>query len=453
MLDRGGSTHTLSAVFADTREFEWERNADPSTLMLQSALIIGRQCFALALVLMQVFSSTAQGVMGTTSQDYLMNCNPEVLGFASSLYCEFSKAQVRCFPIVSTVVAVVVCAQLILAQRTFYVMLRHGVLIDFQNINPLRDPLFIWVSVIVVLALSHFAFHVVESSLVADDSDVLAGIITDSKRYAVFYGVPAFVFLTFLYLAYDVEWVLLPISKFWEEDPEWAHEAMSKIIFVNEAAAARASAAVYGSNNLSDKLEIQDIALAIGAQGINLREAKTQAVGGEDSTDVLPSNCLDGNMARAVKRKTKPKAFSMRSSLASDALKENNAVNVSPRDGDAAKAEVGMPRGQSLFYASRVWATRLLLDPRLQDAKSSAFRRAWWAFGSISLLWTVIVLMFFLLQIFDDLKDVASGQLSDAAAAAVSLCNLAVLTWVLSHFVDEVFPYRCGTQARPIGFT
>ena len=46
---------------------------------------------------------------------------------------------------------------------------------------------------------------------------------------AVFFGLPAFFYIIFLYMSYDVEWLLLPLSKFWEEDPDWALKVSSDL--------------------------------------------------------------------------------------------------------------------------------------------------------------------------------------------------------------------------------
>ena len=45
----------------------------------------------------------------------------------------------------------------------------------------------------------------------------------------LFFGLPAILYVVFLYLSYDVEWLLLPLNKFWEEDPEWAHKTSSEM--------------------------------------------------------------------------------------------------------------------------------------------------------------------------------------------------------------------------------
>lgn len=60
------------------------------------------------------------------------------------------------------------------------------------------------------------------------------------KQDALFFGLPSVLYVVFLYMSYDVEWLLLPLSKFWEEDPEWANRTSSEMAFVPEKAAATA---------------------------------------------------------------------------------------------------------------------------------------------------------------------------------------------------------------------
>ena len=53
--------------------------------------------------------------------------------------------------------------------------------------------------------------------------------LSTSCQDAVFFGLPAIFYIIFLYMSYDVEWLLLPLSKFWEEDPVWAQEVSSDL--------------------------------------------------------------------------------------------------------------------------------------------------------------------------------------------------------------------------------
>jgi hypothetical protein len=53
---------------------------------------------------------------------------------------------------------------------------------------------------------------------------------TESAKDSFFFGLPSIVYVLFLYLSYDVEWLLLPLSKFWESDPEWAQKTSFEMV-------------------------------------------------------------------------------------------------------------------------------------------------------------------------------------------------------------------------------
>eukprot|EP00913_Durusdinium_trenchii_P002095 g1934.t1 len=232
-------------------------------------------------------------------KSYLMDCNEEAVNFAQTCICESTKAFVRCFAPVSIIVALVVASQLVLSQRVFYAMIRSGVLIDFKNLSPIKDncvcgdftdffmfsnsicststvelvegllwkqqdPLFWWVLLNGVLAISHFVFHMLVAEQMHIGKDNLENVIASLKQDMLFFGLPAILYVVFLYLSYDVEWLLLPLNKFWEEDPEWAHKTSSEMAFVQEWVASLAV--------LHDPVSLQDVADSIALQSKERRD-------------------------------------------------------------------------------------------------------------------------------------------------------------------------------------
>eukprot|EP00421_Protoceratium_reticulatum_P032676 CAMPEP_0168463620 /NCGR_PEP_ID=MMETSP0228-20121227/55152_1 /TAXON_ID=133427 /ORGANISM="Protoceratium reticulatum, Strain CCCM 535 (=CCMP 1889)" /LENGTH=377 /DNA_ID=CAMNT_0008479087 /DNA_START=91 /DNA_END=1221 /DNA_ORIENTATION=+ len=211
-----------AAASAEPHVFEWEARGHPWQLLISAGGLVVRQYVALAVICYQVF------FMGDAKKKYLMSCNPYEIGFAATYFCEYSKTCVRCFPLMAMVVTMVVAARLILNQRAFYLMLRRGVLVDFDNFSPLRDPLF-WI-LLWTLASSflHFILDLCTSGDISNPRSF------DSRGLLIFYFVPVIYFLMFLYTSYDIEDLLLPLSKYWEEDPEWARKSSLGMVFVEE---------------------------------------------------------------------------------------------------------------------------------------------------------------------------------------------------------------------------
>merc|ERR1719450_809754 len=132
-----------------------------------------------------------------------MPCNPHEVGWVATYWCEYSKACVRCFPLMAMVVSLVVAARVMLTRRTFYASLRRGVLIDFENFDPLHDPLF-WIVIWSLLSASlHFVLDAwTRSGLLIHEGriDIATDVNAITKRgVVVYYFVPVAFFIAFLY--------------------------------------------------------------------------------------------------------------------------------------------------------------------------------------------------------------------------------------------------------------
>jgi len=451
----------LESEYTDPRVFEWEQLGEPLFVFAYTAMVVGRQCLALAVVALQVFSTRIQKMLQADAKDFLMDCDPAIIGLSQSYVCEATKAFVRCFPPVSIVVALMVASQLILCQRLFYLMIRHKVLVDFQNLAPYKDPMFWWVIITCVLALSHFIFHMLCAEKMHAEHHNLQALLDGlkkapragrvSRRFdacmsprcvfpavncssknswkyaapcrvhlstscqdAVFFGLPAIFYIIFLYMSYDVEWLLLPLSKFWEEDPVWAQEVSSDLAFITENVARRT--VLHGSSETA--LTVEDIAesLSVSAQQVPESEMNNSRVG------LLP-------------RSSSRKPAGWISELRQQRLQKTGK--------SAGKIGLGQFRSGLI---TRSWIADLLLDYRLVDAKSREFRLAWILWVCITCLACLAAVTLLALQIAKDVQDIIRGQHADIVGTVVTSVNVLCMIAVVLRYLYEVLPC-CTTRA------
>jgi len=392
----------ISRVSGDVKVFEWEQLGEPIFVFGYTAMVVGRQCLVLVVIALQVFSTRVQRFLQQAQvKNYLMQCDEEAIGVFQDVVCETTKAFVRCFPVVSILVAVVVASQLILCQRLFYLMIRNGVLVDFQNLSPFKDPLFWWVLVNGVLAMSHFGFHMLVAEQMHIGKDNLENVVASLKQDAIFFGLPAMFYVVFLYLSYDVEWLLLPLSKFWEADPEWAYRTSRDLVFVTENVACKAS--------LEDPGSIQDVAEAI----VRVTRSYDEM---EESENHSPSN---GQQKRQfwVSEKRQQKLHG-------------------PDCQDCTHQHAPARQG----WIKRAWIAKLLLDNKLvaRDAKCQSFQCWWLTWITISVLMCIGAIALLVMQLKNDVEDILAGHGEDYVAVTVIGINVVAMLAVLSFYMAEL---------------
>mmetsp|Transcript_121048 Transcript_121048/g.337812 ORF Transcript_121048/g.337812 Transcript_121048/m.337812 type:complete len:421 (+) Transcript_121048:82-1344(+) len=328
------------------RVFEWEQRGAPWQLLISAGTLVAKQYAALALICLQVF------FIGSGERKYLMSCNPFVIGWGGAYFCEYSKTCVRCFPLMAMVVSLVVAARLILNQRAFYLLLRRGVLVDFDNFRPLSDPL-TWILLwTLASAFCHFLFDMWKTAGSAKDFRTI-----DPEGVIVFYFAPAIYFMMFLYSSYDIEEMLMPLSKFWEEDPEWARRASAGLVFVHE----------------------RSLAKAVLRQGLRLEPRA------EEAAEALRPVPAERHAAEELQRLGAAEA------AAEEAGEED------------LHADFELSRWR---HVSAMWASQLLLDSGLQDDQSRHFCWMWLVFCATSAAAMLFALFFFAYQIYTDVGDI-----------------------------------------------
>jgi len=153
------------------------------------------------------------------------------VGMTVAILCEYTKAYMRCLPLLAIVVLIVVASRVILYKRIYYEMLRHGVLLSFERPSPANDPMFRLLFWCTVNALCHF-LPLLQVTVPLWGIKALSG---EAKEVMIFYCVPMAVFMWFLWTSYNLHTELVPLNAFMEDDPAAARRAIESLVVLDEA--------------------------------------------------------------------------------------------------------------------------------------------------------------------------------------------------------------------------
>lgn len=375
----------------------WEYRGSGAHLIIRVCMTVGKQFMALSVVIMQIYYS----------QNLLMSCDTRRVGMTVAVMCEYTKAHVRCFPLLAIVVSLIVASRMLLCHRIYYKMLKHKSILDFDPVKPYQDLLYFVLSVSAVSAFLHFVLELSELFWHPLDADILkhyASILKNSglgvsptgydkylldliHRMASLYVFPSMIFLGFLWQAYDVEDSLLPLTKYFEEDPQRARHALSNVQFLDESVAAQVVKNKKIEKFLSD------------------------------------SKCCKGD-----------NIFTLFVQLCEFYSKSGHTCNLSVHD--------VFLKYSYVHLISAMWPGRLLLDHRLTDNGSVRFRFWWFAAGILSVVTETLIVALLVKQLWTDAKDIRSGQKEDLAGMVVTLASLTLILYVISSFTkNAIMPY------------
>lgn len=369
-----------AAPLHTAKQRQWEELGSPWAIFFRVAAGVGKQYVALALVAAQV----------TTSKEYLMNCNPHDVGLLMSIGCEYTKASVRCFPLLGMIVTLLVAARWLLHHRIYYEILKHGVICDFENFVPLSDPLFQLLMVYLGGAGLHFLLSMwwawdlsLNPHNNSDNVHKIASgnFLDEVQSLAVFYFAPAVVFMMFLYDSYDTEAMLLPLSKYFEEDPAWARMTLGQAPLIAEAAAATVTreGIIFGASGGRSSGSTRDVYSEL---------TKRALVYGE------------GGLAQESGQMCDPP-----------------------------------PPLSRWRLVSTLWPARVLLDKRLDDEDSRKFRRVWFCFvvfAGVMIIWACFWICF---RIAGDIEDVfVKGYRTDAPGLFVEIVTAVIVVFLARSF-------------------
>lgn len=341
-------------------EYEWEKVANPWALFLNAMIVIGKNAAALLLLYCTL-------LRGSASKKNLLVCTPLKLAPWQVYACEYTKSFLRAFPLLAMCVTLCIATRVIVQMRAYYGFLKVGGLLDFKNVEGLRDPLLVALLVSVIHSIAHFALKLTDGhgSVMEEGMQVLKNFI-----------VPYLVFLAFLYDSNDLEKLLVPLSKYIEEDPEQAKRVLGSIAHLEEHVVR------------SDVVSRDVVGDAIARRG---GSACIEAV----YREVIDSYA--GAKARVTQEEQSNKTlqFHMKDSL---------------------------------------WPAGLLIDSRLTDEKSASFRTMFRTFLVIcTIVQFMVFALFFHQAVIKDLYfDVyVQGEEQDALSACVLLAHAIFVAWIM----------------------
>lgn len=408
-----GSTRSDSPAppsFDDEALFGWEHRGGLLDLSIEFVTTVGKQFIALSLVLGQIYYS----------KNLMMSCDTRKaeISMKIGVLCEYTKAYTRCFPLLAVVVTLIVASRMLLCQRMYYKMLIKGAVLNYKDVFPGTDLLFLLLGWSAVNAFGHFILELsmdhplnVETigKLMQSEPVLLAKI----HEMASLYVIPSLVFMAFLWTAYDMEARLLPLTKYFGEDPQKARKLLSNIRFLDESVAARVV-----KNHAIDFVDSD------GRQ-LTTDEVFTQFV--------KRCNTLSKMDSGLAAESCGPTAFSGEASLAGMAFAARDVLLQTDED---------LQEFSYVHLISEMWPGRLLLDHRFLDKDSANFRLYWLGCSAMAAITMIAILGLLTERLLDDIADVNSGQEEDISAVVVELAHASIILYLGFVFLkNAVLPY------------
>mmetsp|Transcript_26610 Transcript_26610/g.61146 ORF Transcript_26610/g.61146 Transcript_26610/m.61146 type:complete len:647 (+) Transcript_26610:72-2012(+) len=195
----------------------WEHAYQPVWLVARGLIISGKQAFVLSFVYYQIC------MWNPNKLKIVLHCNAAHLGHWS-FFCEGTLAFARSVPLLGATFSMVITSRFIAQQRLYYLLLKSGILIDYANYTFVADGAVLTVMVCFSIGLMHWIEGLSYMSL-----EKMMFVVTS-------YVVPVGVFFVLLESVFDIERHLVPLAKFYEEDPMWARGQLAQSVMVSEKA-------------------------------------------------------------------------------------------------------------------------------------------------------------------------------------------------------------------------
>lgn len=359
--------------------YEWEKTGAPLQLLMSVGMNVGRNLVALLLLFWQLFQH----------RSFIMSCDSRVIGNWSYL-CEYTKAYVRCFPLLGAMVVLMIAFRHLLQQRIYYGLLKRGALLDFHNTKAWQDPLF-WILVISFLqGTCHHVLDICIEDRQYHHPDVMTGAPAQSEWQDELRGwvmnsiLPSLVFFAFLVSSYDLESQLVPLSKYFEESPIMARQIAARMPFLDEG-------------------EVQ----------------KT-----------IPSLSLKTSVEKTTLEAVYHEIIEKTPELWEDDKQEQEAKH---------------PKGIHWHLFQTLWPSKILLDPKLTCVESREFWRVLTFIGAVNNMIMIGVVVYFCYQVYEDCIDVYEGQLADLMGLLVFALHAVVVGYMVIvklHLINDVLGGR-----------
>jgi len=291
------------------------------------------------------------------------------------------------------IVSLIVANRMLLCQRMYYKVLKKGAILDFHKFKPYKDQLFVALSWSAFNAFMHFALELSVNHPVSPASLFRLGLsekalLAEIQKVASLYVMPSLVFLAFLYMSYDEEARLLPLSKYFEEDPSLARSTLASMHFLPEHVGAR----------------------VVKSHEVKWKDSNGNYRTSDEMFDVFVKQC---------KTYTGTQSEEM--------------------------AEGSLDQFSHVHLISGMWPGRLLLDDRCADDSSYYFRLYWFGISALGASIMIAIIVCVAKTSVEKMHDIHSGQLSDVAAVFVQMLHAVLLIYLGSSlFRNTILPYIGG---------
>lgn len=310
--------HTPKSTEAgtETPDFEWAKDYHPWKLIFEACVAMGLRAAILIFVYIQICPWNPKWHL------VAMHCSPETTGQILAYPCEGTKAFVRSFPLLAASLSLITIERFIVQRRLYYHLLAKRALLDYTNYHPENDSGFRIVVCCFSCCMLHFVMDLAMPPYVF-------GWVTFEKLQDIgnIYVMPCLLFIFLYHKFLDIEKHLVPLARFYDEDPDWAKRHLA------------------GSELYSD-LVIRD--------NTRIVRQKFSESRGPEGTYTL-DEFIDETLA----------------------ISETHGENV-VHSGSSDAVEKKR-RGMSHLFKG-LWPGEVLLDQRLTDEESAAFRRAFQLF-------------------------------------------------------------------------
>lgn len=321
--------------------------------------------------------------------------------------CEVTRCALFCIPAVFTCSLFVVVMRLALQMRVYYVLLKNGGLLNFQFSFAHRDPIVLAVFLNMIVGMGHY---VLRELVMFNNHDVKLSEVHHIEHFVKlgrdrfdlkFVIAPVVVYLYFFWCAHDVESFLIPLSKYYEADPEYARQALGNVEYMQE-------------------LDARQLVLERDFVG-HAEKPQMEAV--------LRELVYTASIERAA---------------VSDFWDLREAAWSSCQGAEDEKATIGKRRSWDEELVSSMWPARLLLDSRVQDDETTCFGNVFRIIAG-----TCVVLILFwasmsIKYIYQQIGSAQKGDWENYASAGTTAVVVLYEVYLLGVLRRGLFPRAAG---------
>mmetsp|Transcript_101908 Transcript_101908/g.242954 ORF Transcript_101908/g.242954 Transcript_101908/m.242954 type:complete len:384 (+) Transcript_101908:59-1210(+) len=355
-----GSVPSLKSSKTTSWEAEY---AAPWMILCNAMAVVGYQIFSMSFIAYQVLYS----------RSYVMFCIHGELPEWQLWVCEYTKAYTRFFPLVAILISMSLVRSIILIQRMYYELLRHGAILQFKEYKASREPVFYILIFCFVQGASNWLLE-------AMTGRHEGSLLRETKLWLVYLVLPITTFILSIYFTHEPAYYLVPLSRYIHantyEDVEAAQKRVSSLILIDEEHAA----AVCAHMDLPADLKPED---------------------------------TTGKYQELI--------------TTSQGLRESGSVIVGQH-----RLQTKFAKSQIM---DRFWPARLLLQSALVDESSKQFRRVSMFYDFVCICAACTCGSLFIKYAIKDVHDLRKGEVEDSSALLVEALHAAYAFYYITQIL------------------